>query len=142
MIDAVLIPNGVMNIVQTAQYYGFSTLVTAIQTVDLVSTIEGPGPFTVFAPTNAAFSALPAGILDSLLADQTALANVVTYHVVSGKLMAANVVTQTTLTTLQGSTLEITTTGGAKVNDANIIQTDIDCTNGVIHVIDAVLTPP
>ena len=142
VIDAVLIPNGIMNIVQTAQYYGFSTLVTAIQTVDLVSTMEGPGPFTVFAPTNAAFSALPAGTLDSLLADQTALANVVTYHVVSGKLMAANVVTQTTLTTLQGSTLAITTTGGAKVNGANIIQTDIECTNGVIHVIDAVLTPP
>ena len=143
VIDAVLIPNGIMNIVQTAQYYGFSTLVTAIQTVDLViSTMEGPGPFTVFAPTNAAFSALPAGTLDSLLADKTALANVVTYHVVSGKLMAANVVTQSTLTTLQGSTLEITTTGGAKVNGANIIQTDIECTNGVIHVIDAVLTPP
>jgi transforming growth factor-beta-induced protein len=142
VIDTVLIPNGIMNIVQTAQYYGFSTLVTAIQTVDLVSTMEGAGPFTVFAPTNAAFSALPAGTLDSLLADQTALANVVTYHVVSGKLMAANVVTQTTLTTLQGSTLAITTTDGAKVNDANIIQTDIECTNGVIHVIDAVLTPP
>jgi transforming growth factor-beta-induced protein len=142
VIDAVLIPDGIMNIVQTAQYYGFSTLVTAIQTVDLVSTMEGPGPFTVFAPTNAAFSALPAGTLESLLADQTALANVVTYHVVSGKLMAAEVVTQTTLTTLQGSTLEITTTGGAKVNGANIIQTDIECTNGVIHVIDAVLTPP
>ena len=133
VIDAVLIPNGIMNIVQTAQYYGFSTLVTAIQTVDLVSTMEGPGPFTVFAPTNAAFSALPAGTLDSLLADQTALANVVTYHVVSGKLMAANVVTQTTLTTLQGSTVAITTTGGAKVNGANIIQTDIECTNGVIR---------
>jgi transforming growth factor-beta-induced protein len=142
VIDAVLIPDGIMNIVQAAQYYGFSTLVTAIQTVDLVSTMEGPGPFTVFAPTNAAFSALPAGTLDSLLADQTALGNVVTYHVVSGKLLAADVITQTNLTTLQGSTLEITTAGGAKVNGANIIQTDIECTNGVIHAIDAVLTPP
>jgi transforming growth factor-beta-induced protein len=142
VIDAVLIPYGIMNIVQTAKYYGFSTLVTAIQTVDLVSTMEGAGPFTVFAPTNTAFSALPAGTLDSLLADKAALANVVTYHVVSGKLMAAYVLTQTTLTTLQGSTVAITTTGGAKVNGANIIMTDIVCTNGVIHVIDAVLTPP
>jgi transforming growth factor-beta-induced protein len=142
VIDAVLIPSGIMNIIQALKFYGFSTLITAIQTADLTSTMEGAGPFTVFAPTNAAFTALPAGTLDSLLADKTALANLVTYHVVSGKLMAANVATQTTLTTLQGSTLAITTTGGTKVNGANIIMGDIECSNGVIHLIDAVLTPP
>jgi transforming growth factor-beta-induced protein len=142
VIDAVLIPNGIMNIVQALKFYGFSTLVTAIQTADLTSTMEGTGPFTVFAPTNEAFSALPAGTLDSLLANKTALAMVVTYHVVSGKLMASDLMAQTTLTTLQGSTLAITNTGGTKVNGANIIMGDIVCSNGVIHLIDAVLSPP
>lgn len=141
VIDTVLVPNKIMNIVQTAQYYGFSTLVTAIQAANLVSTLEGTGPFTVFAPTNAAFAALPAGTLDSLLADQSSLAAVLTYHVVPGYLLAANVVASTSLTTVQGQMLTITTAGGAKVNGANIIQTDIECTNGVIHAIDAVLLP-
>jgi uncharacterized surface protein with fasciclin (FAS1) repeats len=141
VIDTVLVPNKIMNIVQTAQYYGFSTLVTAIQAASLVSTLEGTGPFTVFAPTNAAFAALPAGTLDSLLADQSSLAAVLTYHVVPGYLLAANVVASTSLTTVQGQMLSITTAGGAKVNGTNIIQTDIECTNGVIHAIDAVLLP-
>jgi transforming growth factor-beta-induced protein len=142
VIDKVLVPGNIMNIVQTAQYYGFSTLVTAVQTANLVNTLIGTGPFTVFAPTNAAFAALPAGVLDSLLANQTALTNVLTYHVVSGKLMAADVIMNATLTTVQGGDLTITTTGGVKVNSANVIQTDIECSNGVIHVIDAVLIPP
>jgi len=141
VIDTVLIPNKIMNIVQTAQYYGFSTLVTAIQTANLVSTLEGTGPFTVFAPTNAAFAALPAGTLDALLADKSSLTAVLTYHVVPGYLLAADVVAKTSLTTVQGQMLTITTAGGAKVNGANIIQTDIECTNGVIHAIDAVLLP-
>lgn len=142
VIDKVLVPGNIMNIVQTAQYYGFSTLVTAIQTANLVSTLNGTGPFTVFAPTNAAFAALPAGALSSLLANQTALTNVLTYHVVSGRLMAADVIMHTTLTTVQGGNLTITTTGGVKVNNANVIQADVECSNGVIHVIDAVLIPP
>ncbi len=86
--------------------------------------------------------ALPSGVLTALLADKTALTNVLTYHVVSGKLMAADVVTYSTLPTVQGEDLTITTTGGVKVNEANVIQTDIECSNGVIHVIDAVLVPP
>jgi transforming growth factor-beta-induced protein len=141
VIDTVLIPNKIMNIVQTAQYYGFSTLVTAIQTANLVSTLEGTRPFTVFAPTNAAFAVLPAGTLDSLLADKSSLTAVLTYHVVPGYLLAGDVVAKTSLTTVQGQMLTISTAGGAKVNGANIIQTDIECTNGVIHAIDAVLLP-
>jgi uncharacterized surface protein with fasciclin (FAS1) repeats len=141
VIDTVLVPNKIMNIVQTAQYYGFSTLVTAIQAANLVSTLEGTGPFTVFAPTNTAFAALPAGTLDALLADQSSLQAVLTYHVVSGYLLASDVVAETSLTTVQGQMLTITTAGGPKVNGANIIQTDIECTNGVIHAIDAVLLP-
>ena len=142
VINKVLVPAKIMDIVQTAQYYGFSTLVTAVQTAELVSTLNSTGPFTVFAPTDAAFSALPSGVLSDLLADKTALTNVLTYHVVSGKLMAADVVTHSTLTTVQGEDLTITTTGGVKVNGANVIQTDIECSNGVIHVVDAVLLPP
>lgn len=142
VIDKVLVPGKIMDIVQTAQYYGFSTLVTAVQTAGLVSTLNSTGPFTVFAPTNAAFAALPAGALSSLLANQTALTNVLTYHVVSGRLMAADVIMHTTLTTVQGGNLTITTTGGVKVNNANVMQADVECSNGVIHVIDAVLIPP
>jgi uncharacterized surface protein with fasciclin (FAS1) repeats len=143
VIDKVLIPPGIMNIVQTAQYYNFSTLITAVQTADLSSTLSGTGPFTVFAPTDAAFAALPAGTLNSLLANQTALTNVLLYHVVSGELLASAVVTNTNLTTLQGGSLMITTTSsGVMVNDANVIKTDVLCSNGVIHVIDKVLIPP
>jgi transforming growth factor-beta-induced protein len=141
VIDTVLVPNKIMNIVQSAQYYSFSTLVTALQAANLVSTLEGTGPFTVFAPTNAAFGALPAGTLDGLLDDIPSLTAVLTYHVVPGYLLASDVLATTSLTTVQGQTLTITTEGGPKVNGANIIQTDIECTNGVIHAIDAVLLP-
>jgi len=142
VIDKVLVPPGIMNIVQTAQYYDFSTIVTALQTAGLTSTLESAGPFTVFAPTNAAFDALPAGKLNELLADPGTLAQVLTYHVVSGRLLAEDVLMQTSLTTVEGSTVTISTTEGAKVNDANIVMTDILCSNGVVHVIDAVLLPP
>ena len=141
VIDTVLVPNKIMNIVQSAQYYSFSTLVTALQAANLVSTLEGTGPFTVFAPTNAAFAALPEGTLDGLLDDIPSLTAVLTYHVVPGYLLASDVLAATSLTTVQGQTLTITTEGGPKVNGANIIQTDIECTNGVIHAIDAVLLP-
>jgi transforming growth factor-beta-induced protein len=141
VIDTVLVPNKIMNIVQSAQYYSFSTLVTALQAANLVSTLEGTGPFTVFAPTNAAFAALPEGTLDGLLDDIPSLTAVLTYHVVPGYLLASDVLATTSLTTVQGQTLTITTEGGPKVNGANIIQTDIECTNGVIHAIDAVLLP-
>lgn len=142
VIDKVLIPDGIMDIVQTAQYYGLSTLVTAIDTAGLTSTLATDGPYTVFAPTNAAFDALPEGALDSLLADPGALAQVLTYHVVSGEISSEELATQTSLTTLEGSTLTISTNGGIQVNGANVIPPEIGCSNGVVHVIDEVLSPP
>jgi len=142
VIDKVLVPDGIMNIVQTAQYYGLSTLVTAIDTAGLTSTLETEGPYTVFAPTNAAFDALPDGTLDSLLADPGGLAQVLTYHVVSGEISSEELATQTSLTTLEGSTLTISTNGGIQVNGANVVPPEIGCSNGVVHVVDEVLTPP
>jgi uncharacterized surface protein with fasciclin (FAS1) repeats len=131
------------DIVETAKTEGsFSTLVTALEAADLVDTLKGAGPFTVFAPTDAAFAALPSGVLDALLANQTALTEVLTYHVVSGKLMATDVVALISVTTLQGDDLLIDTSDGVKIGGATITQTDIDCSNGVIHVIDTVLIPP
>ncbi len=121
----------------------FETLVTALQAADLVETLQGEGPFTVFAPTDDAFDALPAGTLDSLLADIPALTDVLLYHVVSGKVMAADVITMTSATTVQGDDVAISVQNGdVYINDAKVIITDIDASNGVIHVIDAVLIPP
>jgi uncharacterized surface protein with fasciclin (FAS1) repeats len=131
------------DIVDTAVDAGsFSTLVTAVQAADLVDTLKGSGPFTVFAPTDDAFAALPEGVLEGLLADKEALTEVLTYHVVSGKVMAADVVKLTSAETVQGKSVTIDATDGVKVNDANVIQADIECSNGVIHVIDKVLIPP
>lgn len=133
-----------MNIVEVASAAGnFSTLVTAIQAAGLEETLSGEGPFTVFAPTDEAFAALPAGTLDSLLEDKEALTKVLTYHVASGEYMAADVVEMSSITTIEGSTLPVNTTdGGVKVGDANVTATDINTSNGVIHVIDKVLIPP
>ena len=143
VINAVLIPGGIMNIVQTAQYYNFSTLVTAVKAANLTSALSGSTQLTVFAPTNAAFSALPAGTLSGLLANKTALTNVLTYHVVAGRVLAADVVKLTSVVTIEGQNLTISVTNGVvKVNSATVIQTDILCSNGVIHVINAVLVPP
>jgi transforming growth factor-beta-induced protein len=120
----------------------FTTLVAAIQAAGLVDTLSGPGPFTVFAPTDAAFAALPDGALDDLLADPDALAEVLTYHVVAGELYAADVVGQTELETVQGGTVSVEVDGDTvRVGDATIVTTDIEASNGVIHVIDAVLLP-
>jgi uncharacterized surface protein with fasciclin (FAS1) repeats len=130
-------------IVDTAIAAGnFNTLVTAVQAAGLVETLSGPGPFTVFAPTDEAFAAVPEATLNALLEDPEALANVLTYHVVAGQVMAADVVNLDSATTVQGSDLAIDTTNGVMVNNANVIQTDIQASNGVIHVIDAVLLPP
>jgi len=130
------------DIVDTAINDGsFSTLVTALEAADLVDVLKGDGPFTVFAPTDDAFAALPQGVLDDLLADQTALTEVLTYHVVAGKYMATDVVALTALTTIQGGNLTITMLNGVKIDNANIVLTDIECSNGAIHVIDAVLIP-
>ncbi len=130
------------DIVETAIAAGsFGTLVTAVQAAGLVETLKGAGPFTVFAPTDEAFAKIPADTLNAVLADKEKLTAILTYHVVSGKVLAADVVNLTSATTVQGSNLKIDTSDGVKVNNANVIQTDIECDNGVIHVIDTVLMP-
>lgn len=121
----------------------FETLVAAVTAADLVETLSGDGPFTVFAPTDEAFDALPEGLLDALLLPENkdALTSILTYHVVSGEVMAADV-TAGDVETVEGSTIAISTDGGVMVNDANVVTTDVDASNGVIHVIDKVIVPP
>lgn len=120
----------------------FSTLVTAVKAAGLVETLKGTGPFTVFAPTNDAFAKIPKAKLDALLADKAALTSVLTYHVVAGKVTAADVVKLTEAKTVQGSTAKIKVKdSGVKIDNANVIKTDIHCSNGVIHVIDSVILP-
>ncbi len=121
----------------------FSTLVDAITAADLAETLSGEGPFTVFAPTNEAFEALPEGLLDALLMPENkdALTSILTYHVLPAEVMAADV-TAGEMETVEGSTIEITTDGGVMVNEATVVMTDVDASNGVIHAIDAVLVPP
>lgn len=121
----------------------FNTLVTAVKKADLVDTLKGEGPFTVFAPTDEAFAKIPKKDLDNLLANKEALTSVLTYHVAPGKVMAADAAKVDSAKTVQGQPLKISVKNGkATVNGANIIKTDIVCSNGVIHVIDAVLLPP
>lgn len=130
-------------VVETAVDAGtFTTLVAAVQAADLADTLSGEGPFTVFAPTDDAFNALPEGTVDDLLAEpEGQLKDILLYHVVSGKVMAAEVVDQTELMTLLGKRLRIDTTDGVMVDGAEVVTTDIECSNGVIHVIDAVMIP-
>jgi uncharacterized surface protein with fasciclin (FAS1) repeats len=118
----------------------FKTLVTAVQAAGLVQTLKGPGPFTVFAPTDAAFAKIPKATLDALLADKAKLTAVLTYHVVPGAVMAKDVKAGK-VKTVQGQELTISTAGGVKVDGANVVQTDIVASNGVIHVIDTVVLP-
>jgi uncharacterized surface protein with fasciclin (FAS1) repeats len=122
----------------------FTTLVAAVQAAGLVDTLAGEGPFTVFAPTDDAFAALPAGTVEGLLGDIPALTQVLLYHVVSGSVMAADVVNLTSATTVQGSDITISVRDGeVYLNDTvKVIITDIVASNGVIHVIDGVLLPP
>lgn len=122
----------------------FNTLATALTEADLIETLKGEGPFTVFAPTDAAFAALPEGALDDLLANKEELRNVLLYHVVSGKVMAADVVTLDgeSVETASGQSVNISVEDGmVYVNDSQVTTTDIEASNGVIHVIDAVLLP-
>ena len=126
----------------------FSTLVTAVQAAGLTETLAGPGPYTVFAPTNDAFAKLPAGTVETLLepANKDQLTSILTYHVVPAEVMAADV-TAGDVTTVNGATFSVSTDGGVVISDgqggtANVVQTDIVASNGVIHVIDAVLLPP
>jgi uncharacterized surface protein with fasciclin (FAS1) repeats len=142
VIDAVLLPpEG--DIVETAVAAGFSTLAAALEAGDLVSALQAEGPFTVFAPTNAAFEALPEGVLDDLLLpeNQSQLQNILLYHVVSGQIFSGNLEDGATPTTLQGQTLTVDLSEGVMINDANVTSADIITKNGVIHVIDAVLIP-
>ena len=123
----------------------FSTLVAAVKAAGLVETLSGKGPFTVFAPTNAAFEALPKGTVETLLKPENKgkLAGILTYHVVAGKVMAADVVKSKEAVTVQGQTVTVNASdAGVKIGKANVVKTDIVCKNGVIHVIDAVLLPP
>jgi uncharacterized surface protein with fasciclin (FAS1) repeats len=130
------------DIVATAIAAGsFKTLVTAVQAAGLVDTLRGPGPFTVFAPTDEAFAELPAGAVEALLKDIPKLTSVLTYHVVPGKVTAADVTKLASAVTVNGQKIAIDATNGVKVDNANVIQTDIVADNGVIHVIDAVLLP-
>ncbi len=130
------------DIVDTAVGAGsFNTLVTAVKAAGLVETLKGEGPFTVFAPTDEAFAKIPQDKLDALLADKEQLVAVLTYHVVPGKVMAADVAGLKEAKTVQGGMLEIDTSDGVKVGDAKVIKTDVVAKNGVIHVIDTVLMP-
>ena len=121
----------------------FNTLVAAVTAAGLVETLSGTGPFTVFAPTDEAFAALPAGVLDALLLPENKeiLVKILTYHVVSGMVMAADI-TDGDVATVEGSNVMLVTTSGVKVNDANVVSADVPASNGVIHAIDAVILPP
>jgi len=131
------------DIVDTAIQAGsFETLVTAVQAAGLVETLKGEGPFTVFAPTDEAFAALPEGTLEALLEDTDQLAAVLTYHVVAGEVTAADVVGLETAETVNGDTIDITVDGDTvMVDQATVIQADVMADNGVIHVIDQVILP-
>lgn len=121
----------------------FTTLVTALEAANLVDTLNSTGPFTVFAPTDDAFATLPEGTLDSLLADIPTLRNILLYHLVPGRVLAADVVKLSAADTVLGQAVRISVEGNTvKINDAQVIITDIQASNGVIHVIDAVLLPP
>ena len=122
---------------------GFSTLVAAVTAAELVETLSGEGPFTVFAPTDDAFAALPEGVLDALLLPENkdVLTKILTYHVVPGQVLAADV-TDGDVATVEGQTIALSTADGVTVNGANVVTADVMADNGVIHVIDAVILPP
>jgi uncharacterized surface protein with fasciclin (FAS1) repeats len=129
-------------IVETAVNAGnFKTLVAAVQAAGLVDTLNGEGPFTVFAPSDEAFAKLPAGTVEGLLANPEELKKVLTYHVVAGKVMSSEVVNMESATTVQGGALTIDASNGVKINDSMVVTPDLECSNGVIHVIDSVLLP-
>jgi len=132
-----------MDIVDTAIEAGsFTTLVAAVEAAGLVDVLKGDGPFTVFAPTDDAFAALPEGTVEGLLADPEALAAILTYHVVAGKVMSSDLSDGMMAATVNGAEITIGTMDGVTVNDANVTAADIEASNGVIHVIDKVILPP
>jgi uncharacterized surface protein with fasciclin (FAS1) repeats len=130
------------NIVDTAVNAGsFSTLVAALKAAELTDTLQGTGSFTVFAPTDEAFGKLPEGTVDALLKDIPKLKKILTYHVISGKVMAADVMKLKSAKTVEGSDVKIDASNGVKVNDATVTSPDVAADNGVIHIIDTVLIP-
>jgi uncharacterized surface protein with fasciclin (FAS1) repeats len=130
------------DIVATAVAAGsFKTLVAAVQAAGLVDLLRSEGPFTVFAPTDEAFAKLPSGTVEALLKDQAKLRTILTFHVVPGRVLAADVVKLKEAKTAEGRVVEVDVKDGVKVGGAKVIQTDIICTNGVIHIIDSVLLP-
>src|SRR4028119_1369315 len=130
------------DIVDTAVNAGsFSTLVAAVKAAGLVDTLKGAGPFTVFAPTDEAFAKLPAGTVDALLKDIPQLKKILTYHVVSGKVLAADVVKLKSAKTVEGTEVKIDASNGVKLNDSTVTTADVAADNGVIHIIDSVLLP-
>jgi len=131
------------DIVDTAVAAGnFTTLAKALQAADLVTTLKGKGPFTVFAPTDQAFAKLPAGTLDALLKDIPKLKGILTYHVVAGKVTASKVAKLKTAKTVNGAAISIDTKDGVKINGATVTTADVEASNGVIHIIDTVILPP
>jgi uncharacterized surface protein with fasciclin (FAS1) repeats len=141
VIDSVIMPKN--DVIEAARSAGsFKTLLTAIEAAGLTETLRGDGPFTVFAPTDEAFGKLPKETLNALLKDNAKLTAILTYHVVPGKVMAADVVKLKDAKTVQGQSVKIDASNGVKVNDAKVVKVDVSATNGVIHVIDAVLLPP
>lgn len=131
------------DIIDTAVGAGsFKTLAAALTAAGLVDTLKGAGPFTVFAPTDDAFAKLPEGTVDALLSDIPKLTKILTYHVVSGKVMAADVVNLTSAKTVEGSEVKIDAANGVKINDSKVTTPDVAADNGVIHIIDSVLIPP
>ena len=130
------------NIVETGIEMGkFNKLMEAVEAAGLVETLSKDGPFTVFAPNNYAFAKLPEGAFEELLNDKEKLTSVLNYHVVSGKYKGADLKEMQSIKTVQGGEIEINTSRGVKLNKANVIQFDIMCTNGICHMIDAVLMP-
>jgi len=130
------------DIVETAREAGqFNTLLAAVKEAGLEETLKGDGPFTVFAPTDDAFDKIPEADLKALLADKEKLTDVLTYHVVSGKVMAEDVAGMSSAATVQGESLSIDTSNGVKVDNATVVKADVKASNGVIHVIDTVLMP-
>lgn len=132
------------DIVETAVAAGsFNTLATALEAAGLIETLKGEGPFTVFAPTDEAFAALPEGALEALLADKEQLTAVLTYHVVPGRVTADQVVSLDEATTVNGASITIEASDmGVMINDAHVVTADVMASNGVIHVIDKVILPP
>ena len=133
------------NLVETAIAAGsFNTLVAAVKAAGLVETLSGPGPFTVFAPTDEAFAKLPAETLTDLLKPENKqkLTDILTYHVVSGRVTAADVSKITEADTVNGQKIKVNATSSVKINDATVTTADVEASNGVIHIIDSVLLPP